>query len=660
MSGFDLLSHPLNFGALRLKNRIAHAAILTRYAMAERATDRLIAYHENRAKGGAAMIVTEAVNALPSQAGRGAYLNAHSDSGLIDLERLANAVTRHDCRILAQIQERGRGNYSRARIERTFAPSALPDDLTGAVPHALSTGEVEAMIEAFADAARRLQRAGFDGVEVSAGHGHLFHQFLSAHSNQRTDRFGGDLAGRMTLLLELISAIRAECGREFVLGLKLPAEDGDPNGIDLDQAGRIAASLCDPAEIDFVAFAWGAQNRHLYWHVPDGHWARAPFAERIGELRRHANGVPVMGLGRIIDPNEGEAILARGQADFIGVGRAMIADPEWPAKALGGRGHSIRPCVSCNTCWAAIADPTPLVCDTNPDLASSSELSTSKPRIAVPDRRRVVVVGAGVAGLSAAAEAAEAGHCVTLFHANTDVGGRARTAARLPGGEGVQGVYDFDAARALAAGARFELGVNATAADVARFEPDTVIIASGAETPWDRPTPDDDLPLPTLRAVVEDALGRTGPMGDGLLLIDRDDSIWVYRAAELLADRFSTVTILTEWETPAQREPLVVRQGMLERLAAKRVRVRTHCRVELSVDNLMEGTVDFHHLLTADRGRVEGVDAIAHASPRRPRTDLLSALRQRGYAPLVVGDAYQPRALMHAVAEGRRAGRSLN
>jgi 2,4-dienoyl-CoA reductase-like NADH-dependent reductase (Old Yellow Enzyme family) len=227
MSGFDLLSHPLNFGALRLKNRIAHAAILTRYAMAERATDRLIAYHENRAKGGAAMIVTEAVNALPSQAGRGAYLNAHSDSGLIDLERLANAVTRHDCRILAQIQERGRGNYSRARIERTFAPSALPDDLTGAVPHALSTGEVEAMIEAFADATRRLQRAGFDGVEISAGHGHLFHQFLSAHSNQRADRFGGDLAGRMTLLLELISAIRAECGREFVLGLKLPAEDGD-------------------------------------------------------------------------------------------------------------------------------------------------------------------------------------------------------------------------------------------------------------------------------------------------------------------------------------------------------------------------------------------------------------------------------------------------
>lgn len=659
MSGFDHLSRPLAFGALRLKNRVAHAAILTRYATTERATDRLVAYHENRARGGAAMIVTEAVNALPSQAGRGAYLNAHSDAGLSDLARVAGAVTQHDCRILAQLQERGRGNYSRARVDRMFAPSALPDDLTGAVPHALSTGEVEAMIEAFAAAAHRLQRAGFDGVEISAGHGHLFHQFLSAHSNRRADRFGGDLDDRMTLLHELIAAIRAACGREFVLGLKLPAEDGDPGGIDLDQAARIASALSDPRTVDYVGFAWGAQNRQLHWHIPDGHWPRAAHAEKTGMLRRHANGVPVMGLGRLVDPNEAEAMLAEDQADLVGIGRALVADPAWTAKSLTGRSHAIRPCVSCNTCWGAIAEPAPLVCDTNPDLGTPAEINGPLPKASGGEQRRVVVLGGGIAGLSAAAEAAEAGHTVTLFHAAGDLGGRARTAARLPGGDGIEGVYDFDAARAAAAGARFELGVTASVDDVAALSPDTIILAVGADTPWDGPLPDPEFPVPSLRDLVEDALNRAGPMGDGLVLIDHDDSIWVYRAAEMLAERFQTVTVLSEWEVPAQREPLVVRQGMLQRLAARRVRIRTNSRAALSLDDLMEGAVGFHDLLTGERHRIDGVDAIAHASPRRPRTELLSALQARGYDPAVIGDAYQPRALMQAVAEGRRAGRSI-
>ncbi|MDF1790703.1 MAG: NAD(P)-binding protein [Thalassobaculaceae bacterium] len=659
MSDFEHLSRPLAFGALRLKNRVAHAAILTRYAAAEKATDRLVAYHENRARGGVAMIVTEAVNALPSQAGRSAYLNAHGDDGLGELARLASAVSRHDCRLLAQLQERGRGNYSRARVDRMVAPSALPDDLTGAVPHALSTGEVEAMVAAFAAAAGRLQKAGFDGVEVSAGHGHLFHQFLSAHSNRRIDRYGGDLDGRMTLLRELVAAIRTTCGRDFVLGLKLPAEDGDPGGIDLTQAGRIAAALCDPAAVDYAAFAWGAQNRKLHWHIPDGHRARASYAEQTAALRRQTNGIPVMGLARIVDPNEGEAMLARDQADFVGVGRALIADPAWAAKSLSGRSHAIRPCVSCNTCWGAIAEPAPLVCDTNPDLGTPEELEGPKAPTPRVGRRRVVVVGGGIAGLSAAAEAAEAGHAVTLFHRSSDLGGRARTAARLPGGEGVEGVYDFDAARAAAAGTRFELGVTASPEDVASLAPDTILLATGADTPWDGPELDADLALPSLRDVVEDALVRAGPMGNGLLLIDRDDSIWVYRAAELLADRFVSVTVLTEWEIPAQREPLVVRQGMLERLAARHVRVEASVRADLTVDDLIDGAVGFRHLLTGERRRVGGIDVVAHASSRRPRADLLTALRQRGLGPIVIGDAYQPRALLHAVAEGRQAGRAI-
>ena len=394
MTNLTRIAAPLRKGRLQLKNRIVHAAILTRFAKNERATERLIAYHTNRARGGAAMIITEAVNALPMQAGRAHYLNAHSEAGIDDLSRLAAAVHHHDCRILAQLQERGRGNYDRNNQRRPVAPSALPDDLAGVIPRALATTEVEQMIDDFAAAAHRLERAGFDGVEISAGHGHLFHQFLSAHANHRTDRFGGDLDGRMRFLRETIGAVRGTCGAGFLIALKLPAEDGDKAGVDLDDAASIAQSLATPDTVDIVSFAWGAQNDALHWHVPDAHLPRAPYVEKIAQLRASANGVPVMALGRIVDPNEAEAVLASGKADLVGVGRALIADPDWPQKALAGRGYAIRACVSCNTCWGAISKSQALVCDTNPDVGGPFEVAQAPTILRESDRRRVVIIGA--------------------------------------------------------------------------------------------------------------------------------------------------------------------------------------------------------------------------------------------------------------------------
>ena len=423
MTDLAHIAAPLHSRRLQLKNRIVHAAILTRFAENERAMERLITYHANRARGGAALIITEAVNALPMQAGRSHYLNAHSEEGIGDLSRLAAAVRVHDCRILAQLQERGRGNYDRANQRRPVAPSALPDDLAGVIPRPLTSAQVEQMIGDFAIAAHRLERAGFDGVEISAGHGHLFHQFLSAHANHRTDRFGGDLDGRMRFLRETIDAVRSTCGADFLIALKLPAEDGDAGGVGMDDAAFIARSLATREKVDIVSFAWGAQNHALHWHVPDAHRPRATYVEKIAQLRASTNGVPVMALGRIVDPNEAEAVLAAGQADLIGLGRALIADPNWPGKALSGRSYAIRACVSCNTCWGAIAQSQALVCDTNPDVGGRFEASHSLTRIPVADRRRVVIVGGGAAGMAAAAAAATAGHDTIVLHRGSEIGG---------------------------------------------------------------------------------------------------------------------------------------------------------------------------------------------------------------------------------------------
>ncbi len=422
-SRYPHLLAPLTCGRLRLRNRLVHASMSTRMAKDARVTQALIDYHENRAKGGAALIVTEPLSLamhqrLPHK------VRAWNDDDVDGLSRWAAAVERHDTRLLAQLQDPGRGRHERGRNPTGIAPSALPDDLSWSVPRALEAGEIRRMVEEFAGSARRLERCGFSGVEISAGHGHLFHQFLSPWSNRRDDEYGGDFERRLRLLRDLVAALRAACGAEFVVGLKLPGDDGVPQGISPELAAEIARALCEGDAVDYVCFTWGSHGRTLDWHLPDMHWPRSPFVNLTAELRRAIPQVPVMTVGLITDPAEAEGILAQGKADLVALGRPLVTDPAWLAKAAAGREREIRYCVSCNTCWGTIVEHRPLACDNNPRVGAADEADWRPPKAGT--RRRVVVVGGGVAGLEAAWVAAARGHEVTLFGASGDLGGKTR------------------------------------------------------------------------------------------------------------------------------------------------------------------------------------------------------------------------------------------
>jgi len=646
---------PLALGAHALRNRIAHASITTRLSANRRVSDALIQYYANRARGGAGLIVTEPVSAARFQQApqKVRVWDAKSEPGLA---RWAEAVEREDCRLLAQLQDPGRGRHERGRNPEAVGASALPDDLSWTVPHVLSIGDIERMVADFAASSRRLQRCGFSGVELSAAHGHLFHQFLSPWMNVREDRYGGELSGRCRLLAELIAAIRSACGSGFLLGLKLPGDDGIEASVDPSEAARIAGLLAATRDIDYLCFAQGAHAASLDRHIPDLHGPRAPYVALTQALKAAVPGVPVMALGLITDPAEADAILARGAADLIGLGRPLIADPAWGLKSSQGRAADIRYCVSCNSCWAAITEHRALGCDNNPRVGRTDEVDWWP--VPAPRRKRIVVVGTGIAGLEAAWIAAARGHDVIAFGAGSELGGKTRLLTALPGGEGLSSIYDYQALAGKKAGLRLELGVRASADEVRGFAPDGVVVACGATMIWPRELPQswrEDGVVPDLRACVAQLLGFTEPQSGTAVLFDMDATEGTYASAQYLRGLFDRVVIVTPRDRIAEDVPLVNRLGIIRRFAQAGIDVMTLGRI--GADSCLEdGLLRVRNVYTGTLQEIADVVLLTYATPRAPDLAAIEAFASIAPEFHVIGDAYAPASTMAATAHGHRTG----
>lgn len=636
-----------------LKNRIVHASITLRYGGDAAALQRMIGYHTTRARGGAAMIVTEPLGIAPHQGSQ--RIAAYDDSMIDGLRRWSDAVESQDCRLLGQIQDTGRGRHVPGRTFNAIGPSALPDDISWTVPHGMSQAEIAAFIESAAGACLRMKRAGFSGVEVSAGHGHMFHQFLSPRSNHREDIYGGDLAGRCRLLVELCLAIRATCGADFILGVKLPGDDGVPGSIDPAAAEIIARHLTQRVHVDYLAYAQGSHHRTLEMHLPDGSYPRSPYLDMTRRLKLATPDVPVMALGRITDPAEAERIVADGM-DLVGLGRALIADPAWPLKSTAGRAADIRYCVSCNTCWKVINTQLPIACDNNPRLAVADELGAPAP---AESKRRVTVVGAGIAGLEAAVTAARRGHDVTVFGASPEPGGKARLYAAMPIAESVSSIYDYQFAEARRLGVTFKLGLVAGVRDVVDTAPDAVVLAAGSTMSWPLALPASlqaDGVVQDLRTAIAALSGTTRPQGGTAVVFDMDHTDGTYAAVERLRDLFARVVILTPRDRIAEDTALVVRQRVLRRFHARNIEVVT--LVEPRWTSAMEerGALHYESVFGGPPGAIEDVSFFSYATPRVPNVRLREALQAAGLAVHLIGDCKVARGPLDATAEGYAIG----
>lgn len=476
--GSSMLFAPITIRNLTVPNRIVMPGFNLNYAHQGAITDKLVDFYTARAKGRTGLIMVGGA-AIESNGVFAGWISIHDDSLIPGHRRLTSAVKAHGARVGLQLLQQGRYSGSFHEGKEVFAPSPVPSRMSGVVPRELSQSEIYGMIMYFGAAAARVREAGYDMVEISSSAGYLINQFLSPFTNLREDQYGGCLENRMRFGLEVIAEVRRQVGPDYPVSVRLGGQDFMPGGSTWQDVQDFAVEL-EKAGVDMFNVTGG-------WHetpVPqlNGEVPAGAFAYLAGRIKSRVS-IPVAASNRIASPQVAEQILLSGRADMVSIARGILADPQWAGKALRDD-KPIRKCIACMLCLDQIFKRQPVICSVNPSCGQEGQVLA-----AAQQKKRVLVVGAGPAGLEAAVTLAERGHRVTVWEKQATIGGQWQIAAVPPGKADFLPLLHFYEERLKQADVQLILNKTATTEEVLAWDADAVIIASGA-------VPDTQVPFP--------------------------------------------------------------------------------------------------------------------------------------------------------------------
>lgn len=648
---FSHLFTPHVIGPVTVKNRIVSTGHDTVMAHDGHVTDRLIAYHEARAKGGAGLIIAQVAGVHPTARYTAHMLMADSDDCIVGYRKLADALHKHGTTLFAQLFHPGREimETDDGTAAIAYAPSAVPNSRFRVMPIPLTREIINEIIEGYAASAFRLKQAGLDGVEIVASHGYLPAQFLNPHSNRREDAYGGSLENRMRFLREVARAIRDRVGSGFVVGVRISGDERDPETIEASDVFETCRALDADQTLDYfhVIAGTSASLQGAIHIVPPMYYEAgyvAPFAARVKALVS----TPVIVTGRINQPQTADNILQKGSADFCGMTRALIADPEMPNKAESGALDDIRACIACNqACIGHFHKGYPISCIQYPETGRELTLGARKTKTKSP--QHILVAGGGPAGMKAASVLAERGHRVTLCEGNAQLGGQAQLAQMVPGRAEFGGIITNLQREAERAGVEIKRKTLVTRELLADVTPDHVVIATGAKPRWPK--------LEGEGAHIVDAwqvLKGEANCGARVVIADwRADWIGLGLAEKLARDGAS-VTLAVEGTTAGESLPLYVRDEMVARLQRLGVTIKTYHRL-FGADG---DTVYFHHASGGDPLAIENVETLILAQGHDRVAPLEDDAKALGIAFSLIGDALTPRTAEDAVLDGLKLAAS--
>jgi len=652
MSEFRYLFSPIKIGSVVIRNRIHFAAHMTNFGEDQKISERHIAYYRERARGGCGLITTEELTVHPTDHAYDRLVDAFKPEAIPGFQSLTDEIHKYDTKIFAQLNHNGLQADGTISGLPLWGPSQCSDPIFRETCKEMEIEDIRECIEYYARSAIHAVEGGFDGIELQVGHSSLIRQFLSPATNFREDEYGGSFGNRMRFALEVIDAVRKAVGRDFTLGVRLNADEMHPRGgITLEDAKQIAAGLESTGNIDFMDLSLGTfYNLFLVegsMHTPLAY--TVPLSSAIRSVVR----LPVFCTNRINDPYLAENILENGQADMIGMVRALICDPELPNKSREDRADDIRYCIACNQgCIARMGLGYSLGCLQNPAVGDEKNLGAGTLKMC-DKQKKVVIIGAGPAGLEAARTAALRKHNVIVIEKNSEAGGQNITAGKAAGRQEITGVTRWLLSQVNKLDIDLRLDSEADAEMILKENPDAVVVATGS-VPKDRPFPG-DYSFPGV-INTQHVLNREVDPGQKVLLIDLDGHHQATGTAEFLADLGRTVHIITSsLFVGGQLGPLQDLFLARKRLACKGVTFTP----DIAVLEIQGKTVKGLNVYSNEMIDFDGYDTIVLAAGNISQDKLYFDLKGRVKELYRIGDCVAPRKTDMAVAEGHRVGRSL-